>query len=162
TLAASVAHDIRNILTTLQMELAMQPEPVSETICAQLDRFSTLTLRLLAFSRPSVLETHPTSVKEVLRRIVSLVNGQAQISGVKIAQRWPRNVPLVSADASQLEHLFVNLCLNAIQAMTERGGTLTITGRLRQGWLEIQVEDTGRGIPMETLSRVFDPFFTTR
>src|SRR5262249_51248548 len=97
-----------------------------------------------------------------VRRIVSLVNGQAQISGVKIVQRWPRNVPLVSADASQLEHLFVNLCLNAIQAMTERGGTLTITGRLRQNWLEIQVEDTGCGIPMETLSRVFDPFFTTR
>jgi signal transduction histidine kinase len=162
TLAASVAHDIRNILTTLQMELAMQPEPVSEMICAQLDRFSTLTLRLLAFSRPSVLEMRPTSVKEVVQRIVSLVGGQAQISGVKIVQRWPRSVPLVSADASQLEHLFVNLCLNAIQAMAERGGTLSITGRLRQGWLEIQVVDTGRGIPLETIARVFDPFFTTR
>jgi signal transduction histidine kinase len=162
TLAASVAHDIRNILTAMQMELAAQPESVSESLGAQLNRFSALTHRLLAFSRPNVLETYPTSVAAVIRRMVSLVAGQAEINGVEIVVKVPARIPLVAADASQLEHLFINLCLNAIQAMTEQGGTLTLRARKRTQWLDISVEDTGCGIPPEQIARLFDPFFTTR
>ncbi len=162
TLAASVAHDIRNILTAMQMELALQPGPLSDSICAHLNRFSALTHRLLAFARPTVLETYPTSVADVIRRMVSLVTGQAQINGVEIVVKVPAKVPLIAADASQLEHLFVNLCLNAIQAMTERGGMLTLTVRKRKQWLEITVADTGCGIAPDTIARLFDPFFTTR
>src|SRR5262249_32484740 len=61
TLAASVAHDIRNNLTSFQVELALQPEEVRESLCAHLNRFSTLTPRLLAFSRPDMLENRPVS-----------------------------------------------------------------------------------------------------
>ncbi|HZO92123.1 MAG TPA: ATP-binding protein [Chthonomonadaceae bacterium] len=162
TLAASVAHDIRNILTAMQMELETQSDPVSESISAQLNRFFALTHRLLAFSRPTVLETYPTAVADVLRRIVPLVAGQAQVNSVEIILDVSDRLPLVAADVSQLEHLFVNLCLNAIQAMMEQGGTLALTGRARKSWLEVAVVDTGRGIAPEAMDRIFDPFFTTR
>jgi len=162
TLAASVAHDIRNIVTAMQMELAAHPDAVSDALCDQLNRFSALTHRLLAFARPGVLETYPTSIAEVIRRMVTLVAGQAQVHGVEIVVDVPARVPLVAADASQLEHVFINLCLNAIQAMAERGGTLTLSAQSRRNWLEIAVQDTGVGIPPERSERLFDPFYTTR
>jgi len=161
-LAASVAHDIRNILSTMQMEIAMEPQCASESLCAQLNRFSALTHRLLAFSRPSVLETRPTAIGETIQRIVPLVAGQAAISGVEIRLDLPPSVAPIAADASQLEHLFVNLCLNAIQAMNEAGGILTLSCASTNQWLEILVEDTGCGIAPEAVERMFDPFFTTR
>jgi len=74
----------------------------------------------------------------------------------------PPELPSVSADASQLEHLFVNLCLNGIQAMTDCGGTLRLIARQAGQWLEIKVEDTGSGIAPEVIPNLFDPFFTTR
>ncbi len=171
TLAASVAHDIRNILTTLQMEIALQPDPIAQTIRAQLDRFSTLTHRLLAYARPTILETRPTSVADVLRRILPLVEGQAHIANVAIRLEFPDDAPPVAADASQLEHLFVNLCLNAIQAMTEQTArprdrttpnTLTLAIDPGPDWLGVRVQDTGGGIAPDILTHIFDPFFTTR
>ena len=160
-LAASIAHDIRNILSTMQLEIEMQPGAASESVCDQLNRFSALTHRLLAFSRPNVLETRPTSMDEIIRRIVPLVAGQAQISGVEIVLQLSGG-QRVAADGSQLEHLFVNLCLNAIQAMTDRGGVLTISDRSDRHWHTITVEDTGCGIRAEAIKQLFDPFFTTR
>lgn len=160
-LAASVAHDIRNILSTMQMEIEMLPVP-TDTLRDQLNRFSALTHRLLAFSRPNVLETSPAQVDEIIRRIVPLMSGQAQVYSVELRLDLPDCVPPVAADAGQLEHLFVNLCLNAFQAMAERGGTLTIAMRPEASWLVITVSDTGSGIAEEVLPRLFDPFFTTR
>jgi signal transduction histidine kinase len=162
TMAASVARDIRNILTTIQVEMAAVPVEVTESLHVHIHRFTTLTHRLLAFERPGVLETRPTSLTEVVRRIVPILEAQAQINGVEIVLRMPDDLPLVSADASQMENLFVNLCLNALQAMSERGGTLTLEGTACEEWLGITVEDTGCGIAPEHQQRLFDPFFTTR
>jgi signal transduction histidine kinase len=161
-LAASVAHDIRNILAAMQVELALQPNLVTEAIQGHLNRFSALTHRLLAFSRPGVLDTTPTSLAEVVNRIVPLVAGQAEIAAVSITVDLPPDLPLALADAMQLEHLFVNLCLNAIQAMAEQGGTLVLEGRPAGDHVEVLVSDTGGGIAPENVARLFDPFFTTR
>jgi signal transduction histidine kinase len=162
TLAASIAHDIRNILTSFQMDLALQPEPVNDVLCGHINRFSALTHRLLAFSRPDMLESLPTPLPSLLERIVALVASQAEINNVEIVFALPKRLPSVLADASQIERLFVNLCLNAIQAMTERGGRLTLRARTRKEWVEVEVEDTGCGILPEVMPRLFDPFFTTR
>src|SRR5262249_55226565 len=113
TLAASIAHDIRNILTPLQMELAEMPGPAAGAVRVQLNRFAALTHRLLAFARPGILEAAPVSVTELVARILPLIGGQAEINGVRIEVRLPPDLPPVLGDASQLEHLFVNLCLNA-------------------------------------------------
>jgi signal transduction histidine kinase len=162
TLAASVAHDIRNILTALQMELELHPTSVAEPVAEHLNRFAVMTHRLLAFSRMSVLETQPTSIPDVIRRIVPLIAGMARINAVEIRIDMPMVLPPVAADAGQLEHVFINLCLNAIQAMMTNGGTLTLSARTKARWLEIGVRDTGVGIPPNVIGRLFDPFFTTR
>jgi signal transduction histidine kinase len=162
TLAASVAHDIRNILTGIQIERALQEGPGAEALSVHFNRLSALTHRLLAFSQPTVLDTQPVSIEEVLRRVAPLVAGQAEINDVEMRLRFPPDLPPVAADAGQLEQLFVNLCLNAVQAMGERGGTLTLAGRGADRWVEVTVTDTGCGIPPEYLDRLFDPFFTTR
>ena len=148
TLAASVAHDIRNIVAALQIEIEIPAHPrFGEPVTEQLNRFSALTHRLLAFARPHVLEMLPTSLTGLIQRIVPLIASQAEINNVTIEQRLPDDLPLVAADASQLEHLFVNLGLNAIQAMIARGGTLTFAARHEKPrWVSLRVEDTGCGI----------------
>jgi two-component system sensor histidine kinase HydH len=161
TLAASVAHDIRNILASLQMELA-DATPDAESVRAQLARFSTLTHRLLAFSRPNVLETRPTSLAEVIGRVTPLIAGQAEACGVRMDVSLPEDLLLIAADASRIEHLFVNLFLNAIEAMSPEGGMLAIGGRAAGDRVEVTVRDTGRGVAAENAERIFDPFFTTR
>ena len=160
TLAASIAHDIRNILSTMQMEVQMLP---CETggIQDQLNRFSALTHRLLAFSRPQVLDTEPTNLVEVVQRILPMIQGQAEIQGVIVKLEVPSDTASILADSSQLDHLFVNLCLNALQAMP-RGGELTIAIEQQRDWALVHVLDTGSGISPEIMPSLFDPFFTTR
>ena len=164
TLAASVAHDIRNILAAMQMDIESEdlPPAVKAGLDDHLNRFSTLTHRLLAFSRPGQLEMRPVRLNEVVARVVSLAAGQAQINDVQIVVDMPDSLPLVAADASQMEHLFVNLCLNAIQAMPSRGGKLRLAGTNDRAGLVISVSDTGTGIAPDILDRIFEPFFTTR
>lgn len=162
TLAASVAHDIRNILATIQMELAFGQETPSEALRVQINRFDAMTHRLLAFARPGVLETHPTVLNEVIERILPLIEPQAQVNGVELVIRFPETLPAIAADSSQMENLFVNLCLNAIQAMSQAGGTLTLEGCVCENWVEIAVQDTGCGIAPELIRQIFEPFFTTR
>lgn len=164
TLAASVAHDIRNILAAMQMDLeaAALPPAVGDGLNDHLNRFSALTHRLLAFSQPGKLEMRPVRLNEVVSRVVSLVAGQAQINRVRITLDFPDTLPPVAADASQMEHLFVNLCLNAIQSMTLKGGDLRLQGATDRKRLLISISDTGTGIAPDTLERIFEPFFTTR
>ena len=162
TIAASVAHDIRNILSTMQLELAGVPEEVATPLQAHLNRFSAMTHRLLAFSRPKILETEPTLLSALFQRIIPLVSGQAEICGVEIVCQLPEGLPPIDADINQLEHLFVNLCLNGIQAMNLRGGVLTLQGEEVQGAIAVKVADTGEGIVESVIPHLFDPFFTTR
>jgi signal transduction histidine kinase len=159
-IAASIAQDIRNILTPLQVELAAHPPAAA--LQGQLNRFLALAHQLLAFSRPRLLDFQPTSLPEIVARVVAWVAGQAELGGVAIRCEFSPDLPPVAADTRQLEHLFVNLCFNAVQAMAEGGGTLTLTGRADGDWVEVAVIDTGNGIAAEDVERVFEPFFTRR
>ena len=160
TLAASIAHDIRNILATMQMEVQMLPCDTSG-LQDHLNRFSALTHRLLAFSRPQVLETELTNLIDILRRVMPMIQGQADIQGVTLSLLLPDVTSLIQADSSQLDHLFVNLSLNALQAMP-RGGSLTFRLESDSNWVSVHISDTGCGISPEIMPRLFDPFFTTR
>ena len=158
------AHDIRNILAAMRMEMetAWLPDEMPAEMRDQLNRFSALTHRLLAFSRPGKLEMRPIHLRGIIERVVTLIAGQADINAVRIEVDLPESLPLIAADADQMEHLFVNLCLNAIQAMTLKGGLLHLRGAVTSACLEIHIQDTGVGIEAEVIERVFDAFFTTR
>jgi two-component system sensor histidine kinase HydH len=162
TLSATIAHDVRNILTPLQIDLAQIDDRAAEPIRQQINRFHALLHQLLALSRPRTLELGPTSLPALVQRVADLVRGQAAVQGVDLEVSPAPDLPLILGDPDRLEHLLVNLCLNGIDAMAEAGGKLTIEGRADAGIAEIAVTDTGRGISPEHLSHLFEPFFTTR
>ena len=172
-LAASVAHDIRNLLTPLSIEvsLADQDDPAlrAESLQAmrrQIDGLALLTHRLLALAKPELIEREPTDLAELVSQILRLVRPQAVLENVAIVCTASPRLPVVSADPVQMEQVLVNLILNAVQAMRPTGGTLSVmlapcTLSGRRG-ARVQIGDTGPGITPANKKRLFDPFFTTR
>ncbi len=169
-LAASVAHDIRNLLTplTIEVSLADQNDPAlrAESLSAmrrQIDGLALLTHRLLALARPDTLERRPTDLPALVSQILRLVRPQADSENVQIVCIASPRLPLVFADSVQMEQVLVNLILNAVQAMRATGGgTLTITLDRYKDGARVRIGDTGPGITAQNRRRLFDPFFTTR
>ena len=169
-LAASVAHDIRNLLTplTIEVSLADQDDPAlrAEALSAmrrQIDGLSLLTHRLLALAKPDTQERAPTDLAALVSQILRLVRPQAAQENVQIVCTVSPRLPAVSADPVQMEQVLVNLILNAMQAMRATGGgTLTVTLDCRKEGARVRIADTGPGISAQNRRRLFDPFFTTR
>lgn len=165
TLSASVAHDIRNILSSLQLECEFgvaDPEQSLTKVREQLERFSLLAHRLLSYSKPRLLAREVTDLNDLLQRAVAMVAPQLRVTGVEANWRLCEEPILVPADPNQVEHLFVNLVLNAVQAMHAKGGTLELASERSQTGVRIHVRDTGGGIPEDRLEKLFKPFQTTR
>lgn len=169
-LAASVAHDIRNILTPLTIELTLadhdDPKTRSQALGAaraQVDRLSLLTQRLLALSRPATHQFAPVDAAAVIERIAVLLAPQAVLESVTLVTRCSRGLPRIYGDAAQMEQVLVNLALNAVQAMRATdGGTLTIHAVRRRDGVCLRVADTGPGMDRTVRRHLFDPFFSTK
>ena len=169
-LAASVAHDIRNILTPLTIELTLADvdDPAAraqglDAARAQVVRLSLLTQRLLALSKPTPEQFAPVDLGALVGRIMALLAPQAALEAVTPSVRCARRLPSVHGDPVQLEQVLINLALNGVQAMrTTRGGTLEITARRRRGGVGLRVSDTGAGMDKNLRRRLFDPFFSTK
>lgn len=169
-LAASVAHDIRNILTPLAIEMSLadrnDPSERGEALDAmrrQVDGLALLTHRLLALARPTSFERAPTDLAALAERIAQLVRSQAILENVQIVTAISPRLPLLQTDSIQIDQVLVNLVLNAIEAMRATGGgTLTLALAPERSGIRIRVSDTGPGITPAHRRRLFDPFFTTR
>lgn len=168
-LAASVAHDIRNILTplTIELSLAEQDDAPADSFALmrdQVGRLDLLTRRLLALAKPAQAERAPLDIPALFSHLGALLTPHARTENVHLLVRCPRRrPPRVLADAAQIDQVLVNLTLNAIQAMrATRGGVLTLRASARRGGVALSVGDTGTGIPPVIRRRLFDPFFTTR
>ena len=163
TLATGIAHDLRNILTSLRLE---EPETSkqggSPYLAAQIDRLYTLTHSLLALSSDSNTLAGPVDIEEVICFVFQLVRGQAVIDGIQLIVQADPGVPPVVGSSRRLEHLLINLILNSLNAMSATGGELTVRVKQKGSFVCVRVEDTGPGIPPEHLSDLFAPFFTTR
>jgi signal transduction histidine kinase len=181
-LAAGVAHEVKNPLTTLllgveylRQHLAATPGEI-ETVLQDMDtavqRANRVVLGLLDFSMPGELESRPEDLNGIVAESLGLVKLELAKSRVQVQSALAADLPRLRLDSNKIEQVFVNLFLNAIAAMPA-GGTLTVRTRMEppsgpiRGALErarvvAEVEDTGKGIEAEHLPRVFDPFFTTR
>jgi two-component system NtrC family sensor kinase len=171
-LAAGVAHEINNplqgIVTYSHLLLEkMQPgngarESVQK-IVTQADRCREIIRGLLDFSRPRKPDKRPAQVNAVLQECVSLVANQALFHNIEIVKRFQGDLPPVLMDAAQIQQVFMNLIINAAEAMNG-GGRLTLATRWdpAESCIEVRCADTGHGIRAEDLERIFDPFFTTK
>lgn len=165
TLAASIAHDIRNIVSSLALECSLgdtDPSAALTNVRLQLDRFAVLAHRLLSYARPKLLSREPAELNELLLRVVALTDAQTRVSGVELLTDFPELPVHALLDASQAEQLFVNLVLNAVQAMRPSGGTIWMKCEQTEDSILIQVKDNGPGIPLTEIERIFEPFHSTR
>jgi signal transduction histidine kinase len=170
TLAAGVAHEVNNPLAGVLASIEnMRDNPDDEEmrdrylqlIADGLTRIERTVANLLNFSRPREIKLERTSVNHNLRHVVELVGYQFRAAGVEVKMDFDSDPAMVEADHFQMEQLFLNLVLNALDAMRE-GGTLYLRTRVRGGKVIAEVRDNGHGIPAEIRDRIFDPFFTTR
>jgi PAS domain S-box-containing protein len=188
TLSAGMAHEIKNPLVSIKTFAQLLPERYQdsdfrETFSAlighEIDRIDTLVNQLLRFARPAKPLLKPMHVHEVLEKSLQLIGHRLYQKEIKLTRFWGADVDTIRADADQLEQVFLNFFLNAMDAM-ERGGELSVTTRIQHAhdWLatmsgtngdgavhevlRISIRDSGEGIRSEDIPHVFDPFFTTK
>jgi signal transduction histidine kinase len=130
----------------------------------QVQRLATTMESLLSFARPPKTRLREADINATLEKVLFLIRQQQQVrSGVVGLQSLlDGSLPPVLADPGQLEQVFLNICLNACQAMDGRGGMLTVRSFASEGRVQVEIQDTGPGIPAESRSQVFKPFFTTK
>ncbi len=167
TLAASIAHDMGNIVGPmgwLVERLARKgelDEQGRELLAQQTQRLNTLLRRLMSLARPKEAERKPTDVNDVVRSVAELISTEARHRGIDLREELAPNLPLVEADASQLEQAVLNLAINALEACSE-GCTVILQTAYDEGDVVISVIDDGPGIPEEKQQYLFEPFFTTK
>jgi signal transduction histidine kinase len=168
-LSAGMAHEIRNPLGAIRgtaeiLQEGIPPEDKRyEFACIlirEVDRLNRVVQDFLRFAKPAPVERGRFDVHEVLREIILLTRQQAVKNSITLELR-EGSLPVIAGDREQLKQAFLNLILNALQAMPY-GGTLTITTQLHDARAVILFTDTGQGIPPADLERIFNPFFTTR
>jgi PAS domain S-box-containing protein len=178
TLSAGVAHEIRNPLSAIDLNLHLLQEEIgaepmnaeavqrySDILNAEVRRIRGIVDNFLRFARPTSLVLGDVRLDGIARHIGELVRYEAQEHGVEIQIDFPEDLPAVSGDETQLGQVFLNLMINAVQAMPQ-GGTLRISGLRRIAdagtVVEVSVRDTGIGINKTDLTKVFEPFFSTK
>lgn len=168
-LAAGVAHEVNTPLAVISSYAQMLAKRIERDsseaemlgkITAQTFRAGEIVQSLLNFSRTAGSETAPMDVNRVLEDVLVLVAPQLRQAGVLVEKRLAAAVP-VEGNAGKLQQVFLNLLLNARDAMP-RGGALAVESKARAGVVEIRIADTGTGIPEAAQQRIFDPFFTTK
>lgn len=171
--AARLVHEIGNplsgMLTTAQLlerRLIQDPEVSKEKLIStvkrlenEIDRLKSLIEEFRSFSRPIKLDPQPIAVSSIIAELLEIEGPQYTERGIKIAQDFAPDLPLISADGDRLKQALLNLCRNAVEAMPE-GGTLTLRGRKSFDRLILEVNDTGSGIPPGI--DVFEFFRTTK
>jgi two-component system NtrC family sensor kinase len=169
-LAAGVAHEVNNplggilALTALTLEDLPGDHPSRrnlEVVLQQTERCRDIVKGLLDFSRQSDATMEELQINGVLDQTIELISQQSSFFNVRIERAWADDLPPITGDRSQLQQVFLNILVNAVQAMDERG-VITIRTAAHGDDVEISIADTGCGIPAEVIDRIFDPFFTTR
>jgi PAS domain S-box-containing protein len=169
-LAAGVAHEVNTPLTGISSysQMLMQQMPTTdprhlllEKIYRQTTRASSIVNNLLNFSRVSDSKFAPADINRVIDDTIQLLEAQLRNTQIEVSRKFDHNLPVITVNAAKLQQVFMNLILNARDAMPE-GGTLEIATEVDATSVTIRFTDNGDGIDPEHIARIYDPFFTTK
>ncbi len=169
-LSAAIAHEVNNPLTSILLNGYLLAERVGsneknkeslDLIIKETKRCSNIIKGLLEFARQSIPEKKLTNINELIDKTLPLFQSQALLNKVNFIKEYSNNLPMIMVDPDKLKQVFINIILNAIEAMHE-GGNLTIKTLLEDNNIEIIIKDTGYSMSQENLNKIFDPFFTTK
>ncbi len=170
-LTAGIAHEIRNplagIKTTAQaLKSEFDPQDPKceylEKIIKEINRTNSLLQELFIFARPQKPQFVPYDVTKVLERVISMQEKSIEERGVEIKKDYAPDLPLVPLDPNQIYQVFLNLIINAVQAMPKGGDLFLTVKQDGKDWISVIIRDTGVGMSEEVRAKLFDPFFTTK
>ncbi|NIO28648.1 MAG: HAMP domain-containing protein [Candidatus Latescibacteria bacterium] len=171
-LTAGIAHELNNPLNNISLTTEALIDEFDKwsrekklemlnVIFSQVERAGATVANLLDFTRRDEISFEELSINEIMNRTLRLVGNEISLSNVQLELELGKNLPRVKGNADNLQQVFLNLLLNAIQAMPD-GGKLRVKSYVEDNSLKLDVSDTGIGITRENLDKVFDPFFTTK
>jgi two-component system NtrC family sensor kinase len=172
-LVSGVAHELNNPLTgitgfaqllLLREDLPDDARKQIETIYAEAERASKIVSNLLTFARRRRAQKEPSNLNTLLERVLELRNYDLRVRNIDTELDLDGSLPATLADPNQIQQVFLNIIINAEQAMRADSGTgtLRIATGVRGGAIVVSFEDSGPGMSAETVRRIFDPFFTTK
>ena len=170
-LTAGVAHEVRNPLGIIKASVQLMEDSecsrervreAGDVIKHEIDRLDRVIKALLDFGRPAAPSLRPVVLPDLLEEVVLFTRRFAGRSGVDIVEEHADAIPEVMADPEQLKQVFVNLISNAVQAMADGGGTLTVSAGAEDDFAFVRFIDNGPGMDAETMRKIFDPFFSMR
>jgi signal transduction histidine kinase len=166
-ISAGLAHELKNPMTTLKMMFQAfkeQPDMTredAEVISNEVDKIDTILTNFLGFVKQKDFHFSEVNLNELIQRVLSLATFDIENNGISVHKDMLDALPAVRADRALLEQVFLNLVLNAVQAMPD-GGEIRISGKSDDRFAEVMIWDKGCGIPSDMRARIFDPFFTTK
>jgi signal transduction histidine kinase len=169
-LTASIAHEINNPLQGVQnclhliLHRNLNPNKQQQYLTmaeGEVKRLIDTVQAMLDFYRPSPNQHHTTDVHQAIEDVLALANKRIERGKVRIVRAYDRSMPLINAAENQLKQVFLNLAINAVEAMP-KGGELTVQTQAGQEWLTIVFQDQGVGLSRQARLHLFEPFYTTK
>jgi signal transduction histidine kinase len=174
TLTAGVAHELNNPINNIMLTASLLEEDYTELsdqqrldmvedLVDQAERSRVIVRNLLEFARESEMKSGLFQIQDLIDEVLQLTSNQIKLSKVKVVRQFVPNLPACHGDRQQISQVFLNLVLNAVDAMPG-GGVLTVSTRTtdERDYIMVEIADTGVGIPDHVLGNIFDPFFTTK
>jgi len=174
-MAAGVAHEVRNPLSSIKgfatllgskFKAGSKEHEAADLLVHEAERLNRSITELLNYARPTTLKKEPVDLGQMVDRSLKLVSSDAQALGVNIVQEVEPELPAVSVDKDKINQILLNLYLNSLQAMEISTAAKELKVSVHRAeddhMVIIEVQDTGSGIPQESLDKVLDPYFTTK